>query len=109
MAYLLVCLLQNMSSVRTSTRPSHPSQGNYSRTIHLLNEWLNNCFIPVNFLTLFPHRISIWFFIKGKKLKGRKTTAPGQEFVAEKPQPGRKRDSAGGTPFHALARRARLS
>ena len=74
-----------------------------------MNEWLNDCFIPINFLTLLPHRISIWFFIKGKKLKGRKTTAPGQEFVAEKPQPGRKRDSAGGTPFHALARRARLS
>lgn len=65
---------------------------------------LYSCKLPCT-----SRHISIWFFIKVKKLKGRKKIAWGQAFVVQKPQQSRKRDSAAGTPFHALPRRARLS
>lgn len=56
MDYSLLWLLQNKNSMRASPKTSHPAQGNKN---HLLNEWINECFIPVNFLTLFSHHISI--------------------------------------------------
>lgn len=80
MDHVLVCLLQNMSSMRASTQALTSCTGKLFQE-HLLNEWVNECVIPVTLLTLLSHHIRILLFVTVEKLEGRKKTASGQELV----------------------------
>lgn len=103
MDHVLVCLLQNMSSMRASTQALTSCTGKLFQE-HLLNEWVNECVIPVTLLTLLSHHIRILLFVTVEKLEGRKKTASGQELVP-KPWQSRKRPR-GGNALHALPRPA---